>query len=205
MESEGGERSMRKLLSSALALAVIAAGCLIVTPDGEVIGFVAPARPIMVDIPDTQIKVVTGASGDVFYVDGSYWRFQGDRWWRSSVWNGGWTTVTAVPRAFLRIPATHRMHRVVKHHPEFKGAGEVKVRMPVKERPSIKLPTVERPVVKKRPDEKPAADRPVVRKAVERAVKKAVKEKAAAKKEEKKEKAEENEKERKAKKEKKGK
>ena len=156
---------MRKLLLSALALAVLAAGCLIITPDGEVIGVVLPTRPAMVGIPGTQIQVVSGVTGDVFYLNGGYWRFHSGRWWRSSIWNGGWSTVASVPRAFLRIPATHRMHRVVKHHPQYKGAGKVKVRIPVKERRAIKLPGVKGPVIKKRPGKKSPADRPVVRKA----------------------------------------
>ena len=163
---------MRKLLLSALALAVLAAGCLIITPDGEVIGVVLPTRPAMVGIPGTQIQVVSGVTGDVFYLNGGYWRFHSGRWWRSSIWNGGWSTVASVPRAFLRIPATHRMHRVVKHHPQYKGAGKVKVRIPVKERRAIKLPGVKGPVIKKRPGKKSPADRPVVRKAVKRAVRK---------------------------------
>jgi len=107
---------MRLKLAVAALVAAGAGGCYIVaTPDGVGVG--VSIRPVYAHIAGTGIRVVTNASGDVFYYGGVYYRWYGGRWWRSPTWRSGWTPIAVVPRVFLSIPRTHRMYRVVKHHP----------------------------------------------------------------------------------------
>ena len=168
---------MKKLLLAVVALAVVAGGCYIVTADGEVISLVptvvVPARvvvaaPTMSYIPGTQIRIMKAALGDVFQLNGVYWRYRNGSWWRSSKWNAGWSVAGTVPRAFLRIPATHRAHRVVKTHPLFKKpVPKVKLpaaKPPVVKRPAVKRPAVKRPAVKKPVVRRPAVRRPAIKK-----------------------------------------
>jgi len=107
---------MRLKLAVAALVAAGAGGCYIVaTPNGVGVG--VNIRPVYSYIAGTGIRVVTNASGDVFYYGGVYYRWYGGRWWRSPTWTSGWTPITVVPRVFLSIPRTHRMYHVVKHHP----------------------------------------------------------------------------------------
>jgi hypothetical protein len=101
----------------AAAGALLLAGCYaVITPGGLSVGV---AAPVMAFIPGTSIQVVTtaGVSGDVFFHNGVYWRCYNGHWYRRARWGGSWLTVTAVPRVFLSIPASHRAYRVVRHHP----------------------------------------------------------------------------------------
>ncbi len=162
---------MKKLLLAVVALAVVAGGCYIITPDGEIIGVVGPvfapptvvvAAPAMSYIAGTQIRTMTGALGEVFYLNGVYWRYYNGRWWRSSQWNAGWGVVSTVPRAFLQIPATHRAHGVVKSHPLYKKSTP-KVKVPATGRPAVKRPAVKRPATKKPAGKKPAVKKPAAK------------------------------------------
>lgn len=161
---------MKKLLLAVVALAVLAGGCYIVTPDGEIIGIgplVIPARvvvtaPTMSYIAGTQIRIMKGALGDVFQLNGVYWRYHNGNWWRSARWNAGWSVAGTVPRAFLRIPATHRAHHVVKSHPLFKKPAP-RVKVPAIKRPAVKRPAVKRPAIKRPAIKRPAVRRPSVK------------------------------------------
>ncbi|MHC4248267.1 MAG: hypothetical protein ACYS9X_03985 [Planctomycetota bacterium] len=107
---------MRLKLAVAAFLALGAGGCYVVLAEnGPVVG--VAVRPIYAPIASTGIRVVTNASGDVFYYGGSYYRWWSGRWWRSPTWRSGWTPIAIVPRVFLSIPRTHPRYHVVRHHP----------------------------------------------------------------------------------------
>jgi len=107
---------MRLKLAVAAFVALGAGGCYVVlTENGPVLG--VAVRPIYAPIASTGIRVVTNASGDVFYYGGSYYRWWSGRWWRSPTWTSGWAPIGVVPRVFLSIPRTHPRYHVVRHHP----------------------------------------------------------------------------------------
>jgi hypothetical protein len=116
---------MRGKLVVAAFVAICVGGCVFIPPHSArrrraafrvVSRIVAPA---FAAIASTGIRTVTNASGDVFSYGGSYYRWFNGRWWRSSSWNEGWSSISTVPRAFLNIPRTHRAYHVVKHHPHY--------------------------------------------------------------------------------------
>jgi hypothetical protein len=85
------------LLVSALSLGT---GCL---AGGQVSGRMeASADPMLVEI-DPGIWVIEDYSEPVFYVEGYYWLYRDDAWFRSSHHAGGWARVQSVPQVVVRI------------------------------------------------------------------------------------------------------
>ncbi len=148
-------------LCAAGVLACVASGCfVVVTEDGLAVGGIL--RPAYRYIPGTQIRVVTNAAGDVLDYGGAYYRWHAGRWWRSNAWNGGWVRTAVVPGAFLKIPASHRMHHLVRRHPRWTGKVIRRAIGVPKPRRTIRQPRVvqpPRPAVSPKP---PKARRPVV-------------------------------------------
>lgn len=111
---------MKKLAILAVLAALSGAGCYVVaTPRG--VALVVP-MPALTLIPGTGIRYFVDASGNYVLAQGGYYyRHVGGLWYRSSYWNRGWITVTAVPPVFLTIPRTHPVHRrLVIHHPGYR-------------------------------------------------------------------------------------
>ena len=155
---------MRLKLVAAAFVALGVGGCYIVaSPDGVALGL--SVRPIYSSIAGTGIRVVTNASGDVFYYAGAYYRLSNGRWWRSPMWRSGWTPIVSVPNVFLRIPVTHPKYHVVRHHPLHPARPGRTVRPAPASRPShpavrAKVRKEVRETVRERADTRPAPARP---------------------------------------------
>ena len=112
------------LAAGLLAAAVGAGGCYASAgySTGYSAGYVAPApapapvyttnttatvtvdtyQPDLVDVGGG-VQVIADYDEPVFYTDNYYWRFYGGTWYRSNVYNGGWTVYSDVPYSVRRI------------------------------------------------------------------------------------------------------
>ncbi|MFA5839562.1 MAG: hypothetical protein WC890_02765 [Candidatus Margulisiibacteriota bacterium] len=72
---------------------------------------VVEAPPELVMIPQTEIYFVPGVSYDVFFYNGYWWSPRGDRWYRSSQYNGSWVIVNRnyVPSHIIKVPKNYRV------------------------------------------------------------------------------------------------
>ena len=81
---------------------------------------VVAAPPEMVLIPGSQLYFAPGLGFDVFFYDGYWWSPRGERWYRSSSYNGPWRVVghRYVPRAVYGYPRDYRhIYRRERHVP----------------------------------------------------------------------------------------
>ena len=86
------------ILVSALALGT--GGCI---AQGRVSGQMeATAEPMLVEI-NPGVWVIEDYSEPVFYVDGFYWLYRDDVWFRSSYYTGGWARVQSAPQVVVSI------------------------------------------------------------------------------------------------------
>jgi hypothetical protein len=110
------------LAAGLLAAALGAGGCYASAgySTGYSAGYVAPApapvyttdttatvsvetyQPDLVDVGEG-VQVIADYEEPVFYTDNFYWRYNGGTWYRSSVYNGGWTVYNDVPYSVRRI------------------------------------------------------------------------------------------------------
>lgn len=67
--------------------------------------------PAMVLVPHTQVYFVPEPNIDVFFYNGHWWSPRGERWYRSSAYNGPWTIVERryVPGPVYRVPRDYRV------------------------------------------------------------------------------------------------
>ncbi len=86
---------------------------------GVSIGINVPAYPRLVRVPGYPVYYDPRIHLNLFFYDGLYWVFQGDRWYVSSWYNGPWDLVDPydVPVYILRVPV--RYYRVPP--PYFRG------------------------------------------------------------------------------------
>ena len=77
------------------------------------IGVNFAAYPEFVRVPNYPVYYAPRANANVFFYDGLYWVYQGDRWYASSWYNGPWGEVMpeAVPVYVLRVPVRYYAHR----------------------------------------------------------------------------------------------
>jgi hypothetical protein len=123
---------MRLQLATVLLAAAAAGGCYATTDVGYGgsyrAGYVAPApvyttttatvsvdntyEPDLVDVGGG-VQVIADYDEPVFYTDNFYWRFYGGSWYRSNVYNGGWSVYNDVPHSVRRIdrPSTYVRYR----------------------------------------------------------------------------------------------
>ncbi len=106
------------LAAGLLAIVVAAGGCYA----GYSGAYVSPApvytasvsvdtyQPDLVDVGGG-VQVVYDYHEPVFYSDNYYWRYYGNTWYRSSVYNGGWTVYNDVPYSVRRIDRPHAYAR----------------------------------------------------------------------------------------------
>lgn len=92
-------------MKAILLAALLAGGCY-----GEAT-YTATATPVGVYGPDLVyvapgVQVVADFDYPVFFVDGIYWRYYNNGWYRSSYYNGGWAWASPPP-SLLRIPHPH--------------------------------------------------------------------------------------------------
>jgi len=72
---------------------------------------VVEAPPELVMIPQTEVYFVPGVSYDVFFYNGYWWSPRGDRWYRSSQYNGSWVIINRgyVPSHLIKVPKNYRV------------------------------------------------------------------------------------------------
>lgn len=102
--------SLRAEILIVSVLSLGAAGCL---AQGRVSGRMeASADPMLVEI-NPGVWVIEDYSEPVFYVDGYYWLYRDDAWFRSSYHTHGWARVQSVPQVVVRIerPTTYVRYR----------------------------------------------------------------------------------------------
>jgi hypothetical protein len=70
----------------------------------------ASEPPEVVMMPGSGIYFVPGMSFDVFFYNGYWWSPRGDRWYRTSHYNGSWEPVERryVPDHLVRVPKNYR-------------------------------------------------------------------------------------------------
>jgi hypothetical protein len=73
------------------------------------IGINVPAYPEFVRVPNYPVYYAPRLSMNVFFYDGLYWVYQGNRWYASSWYNGPWGMVApqGVPLFILRVPVRY--------------------------------------------------------------------------------------------------
>lgn len=77
-----------------------------------------PAEVVL--IPSSGVYFVADAGPDLFFHAGFWWSPQGERWYRSQVYNGPWVVVEHrhVPVQVVRVPKDYRIrYKKVKHVP----------------------------------------------------------------------------------------
>lgn len=81
-------------------------------------------------VVEPDVWVVRDYDDSVYYVDGNYWVYRHDSWYRSRSYDRGWVTVeaTAVPRTI-----STRDHRAYVH---YHGAANAQIRKAPRERPA---------------------------------------------------------------------
>jgi hypothetical protein len=79
-------------------------------------------QPTLVEVEGENIWVVRDVDQAVYYVDGCYWVYRGEKWHRSRSYDGGWTVVevNVVP-----VVIVHRDHHRYVH---YRGATAAKTR-----------------------------------------------------------------------------
>lgn len=87
------------LILLAVVFSSLAGGCLV---SGTVRTRAYATTPDLVYV-QPGVQVVYDYDEPVFYSEGYYWRYQGDVWYRSSYYNGGWVRYRNVPRAVVTI------------------------------------------------------------------------------------------------------
>ena len=115
------------------ATTALAAGCVAHAQAGGYADADAPVvfteQPTLVAV-EPDVWVVRDYDDSVYYVDGNYWVYRRDRWYRSRSYDRGWVTVdvTAVPRTI-----STRDHRAYVH---YRGAANSPTRKAPRERPA---------------------------------------------------------------------
>ena len=73
------------------------------------IGINIPAYPVMVRVPNYPVYYAPRLNSNLFFYDGLYWAYHGDRWYASSWYNGPWGSVdpVGVPLFILRVPVRY--------------------------------------------------------------------------------------------------
>jgi hypothetical protein len=73
------------------------------------IGINLPAYPDFVRVPGYPVYYAPHVHSNVFFYDGLYWVYTGDRWYASTWYNGPWGEVgpEAVPVYLLRVPVRY--------------------------------------------------------------------------------------------------
>lgn len=76
---------------------------------GVSIGINVPVYPEFVRVPDYPVYYAPRVNSNLFFYDGLYWVYRGDRWYASSWYNGPWAEVApeAVPVYVLRVPVRY--------------------------------------------------------------------------------------------------
>ncbi|MBU5637159.1 hypothetical protein KOM00_10480 [Geomonas sp. Red69] len=71
---------------------------------------VVGAPPAMVMVPGTSVYFAPGLDVDIFFYGGYWWSPRGNRWYRSTDYDGPWRTVarSSVPRTVYRVPREYR-------------------------------------------------------------------------------------------------
>lgn len=64
--------------------------------------------PELIVIPETYVYAVPGASVEIFFFDGWWWRSWERRWYRSRSYGGGWVHYGSVPVFYRDIPREWR-------------------------------------------------------------------------------------------------
>jgi hypothetical protein len=132
LDIEGGDTMRSKLLIGTLALgaAALVSGC-VAHAYGEADAPVAfSAEPTLV-VVEPDVWVVRDYDYAVYYVDGYYWVYRGDVWYRSPTYERGWTTVevNVVPRVIV----SRDHHAYVHYH----GAADAQTRKAPRERAAV--------------------------------------------------------------------
>jgi hypothetical protein len=126
---------MRVLIAAGLLAAAAGAGGCYASAgysSGYSTGYVAPApayattttvsvdtyQPDLVDVGGG-VQVIADYDEPVFYTDNFYWRFYGGTWYRSNVYNSGWTVYNDVPYSVRRIdrPTAYVRYRPAGYTP----------------------------------------------------------------------------------------
>jgi len=89
----------KNYLLHAVASSLLLVGCL---GTAQVRGTATVSAPELVFI-SPGVQVIADYREPIFYTDSYYWRYQGNVWYRSSTYTGGWVRYSAVPVAILRI------------------------------------------------------------------------------------------------------
>jgi hypothetical protein len=94
-------------VSSAAAQVSIGIG-----PPSVSIGINLPSFPSFVVVPGYPVYYAPRLDTNLFFYDGLYWVYQGDKWYASSWYNGPWGLVApeVVPVFVLRIPVRYYRH-----------------------------------------------------------------------------------------------
>jgi len=94
-------------VSSAAGQVSIAIG-----PPSVSIGINLPSFPTLVVVPGYPVYYAPRLDTNLFFYDGLYWVYQGDKWYASSWYNGPWGLVAPeiVPAFVLRIPLRYYRH-----------------------------------------------------------------------------------------------
>ena len=73
------------------------------------IGINIPVYPEFVRVPNYPVYYAPRLRSNVFFYDGLYWAYHGDRWYASSWYNGPWGSVdpVGVPLFILRVPVRY--------------------------------------------------------------------------------------------------
>ena len=77
------------------------------------IGVNLPVYPEFVRVPGYPVYYAPRVSSNIFFYDGLYWVFTGDRWYASTWYNGPWYEVEpeGVPLYVLRVPVRYYRYR----------------------------------------------------------------------------------------------
>ncbi len=76
------------------------------------IGINVPSLPTLVAVPGYPVYYAPRLETNLFFYDGLYWVYQGDKWYASSWYNGPWGLVgpEIVPVFLLRVPVRYYRH-----------------------------------------------------------------------------------------------
>ena len=78
------------------------------------------AAPEVVYVPQSQVYVAPSVEYNLFFFQGYWWAFHGDRWYRAGGYNGPWIIIERrlVPSPLFRVPANFRsVYKSYKHIP----------------------------------------------------------------------------------------